>query len=118
MTYAQSTALSRSNYNRAQARRRPAYPGARAKEDALKPMSNFVTILVLVCLLIVIYLLQVNTTNSYSYVINDLNRQQTQLREEYESLTVEATKLESNERVTSHNSAADYGLPTNIYFDR
>lgn len=118
MTYAQSTALSRSNYNRAQMRRHPSYPGARVKEDALKPMSNFITILVLVCLLIVIYLLQVNTTNSYSYVIDDLNRQQTQLREEYESLAVEATKLESNERVTSHDSAAGYSLPANVYFDQ
>ena len=115
MTYAQSTALSRSNYNRTQIRKRAIH--SKVREEALKPMSHFVVILVLVCLLIVIYLFQVNTTNSYSYVINDLNQQQEQLQEEYEVLLVEATKLESNERVTSQNSSTDYELPTSVYFD-
>ncbi len=116
MTYAQSTALSRSQYNQSRMRR-GINPRNKVREEALKPMSNFITILVLVCILIVIYLLQVNTTNSYSYVINDLNQQQTQLQEEYEVLLVEATKLESNERVTSHNSSSSYKLPDNVYFD-
>ncbi len=117
MTYAQSTALSRSNYNQSQMRRRVAHPRNRVREEALKPMSNFITILVLVCVLIVIYLLQVNTTNSYSYIINDLNQQQTQLQEEYRVLLVESTKLESNERVTNHDSPNSYQLPANLYFD-
>ena len=115
MTYAQLTALSRSNYNRAQTRGNTFRP--KVKEDAIKPMSNFIIILVLVCLLIVIYLLQVNTTNSYSYVINDLNQQQSQLQEEYEVLLVESTKLESNERVTGQNLSGGYQLPANVYFD-
>ena len=115
MTYAQSTTLSRSRYGRARARRRGG--PARVREEALQPLGNFVIVLVLVCLLIVIYLLQVNTTNSYSYVINDLNQQQEQLREEYEVLRVESTKLESNFRLTEQELSSEYQLPSNIYFD-
>ena len=115
MTYAQSTTLSRSRYGRARARRRGS--SARAREEVLQPVGNFVIVLVLVCLLIVIYLLQVNTTNSYSYVINDLNQQQEQLREEYEVLQVESTKLESNFRLTEQELSSEYQLPSNIYFD-
>lgn len=116
MTYAQLTALSRSNYTRPRSPQQGSRYRHGVREEALQPMSNFVTILVLVCILIVIYLLQVNTTNSYSYVINDLNQQQTQLKEEYEVLLFESTKLGSNERVASQESA-NYVLPDNIYFD-
>ena len=115
MTYGQSTALSRSRYSRSQVRRK--MPSLRERDEALRPVGNFVIVLVLVCLLIIIYLLQVNTTNSYSYVINDLNQQEQQLREEYEILKVESTKLESNHRVAEQELSAEYQLPENIYFD-
>lgn len=115
MTYAQLTALSRSNYNQAYRRKKTSVP--LVKTDALKSMSNFIIILLLVCVLIIIYLFQVNTTNSYSYVINDLNEQREQLQEEYQVLQIEATKLVSNERVTNQNLSTDYQLPENIYFD-
>ena len=116
MTYAQSTTLSRSQYNRAPGHKRNM--PARAREDVLKPQGNLIIVLVLVCLLVVIYLLQVNTTNSYSYVINDLNQQQEQLREEYKVLEVESTRLESNQRLSDEQElSAGYQLPENIYFD-
>ena len=116
MTYAQLTALSRSKYNRSRIRHN--LRRSEIKEEAIKPVGNFAIILVLVCLLIVIYLLQVNTTNSYSYVINDLQEEQQRLQEEYEILTVETTKLESNIRVTAPTTpSSQYQPPDNIYFD-
>ena len=115
MTYGQSTIFSRSRYNRSQLRRRQ--PSARGRDEVLRPTGNFVIVLVLVCLLIIIYLLQVNATNSYSYVINDLNQQEQQLREEYEVLKVESTRLESNNRVAEQELSAEYQLPEHIYFD-
>lgn len=116
MTYAQSTTLSRSRYNRVPRHKRNM--PARVREDALKSQGNLIIVLVLVCLLIVIYLLQVNTTNSYSYVINDLNQRQQQLQEEYKVLEVESTRLESNQRLSQEQElSAEYQLPDNIYFD-
>lgn len=113
MTYAQITALSRSHY----VRRRSQKLQSKAGEASLRPLTTFVVILVAVCLLLVVYLLQVNHAHSYSYVINDLQQQKQALEEEFQALSLEAIKLESNQRVSSGALPEEYQLPESIYFD-
>ena len=112
MTYARNTNLSRSN----QRLNRQILPTS-ANTRTFNSFSNIIVISVLVCLLIVIYLLQVNTTNSYSYIINDLNVEQQQLEQEYQGLVIKGTQLESNQRlVADTNTTTEFSLPTEIHF--
>ena len=112
MTYAQIAALSRSHYN--QNRFQKLRPGA--KLGVVKPLTTFVVVLIAVCLLLVVYLLQVNHAHSYSYVINDLQQEKQLLQEEFEALSLEAVKLESNQRI-SGDLSENYLLPETVYFD-
>jgi uncharacterized protein (DUF3084 family) len=47
------------------------------------------------------YLTQITKTNSLGYKVSNLSSQQEELQEEYESLQVETTRLQSLERVKS-----------------
>ena len=95
MTFAATTGLTRnSSYGRNQ--NNVDYLNRRL---VLGPISNFVVLAVLTCLLAVFYLSQVTKTNSYSYVINDYTTQQQALEEDYRSLLIESAQLKSNSRV-------------------
>lgn len=61
----------------------------------LGPVSNAVVLLVMVCLLGLVYLTQVTKTNSFSYEINELEKTQSQLREEQKDLELTAARLRS-----------------------
>ena len=114
MTYGQITAASRSHYSQLKQKRTLAKSQAQAR--TAMPLATFVIIFIAICFLVVIYLLQVNSAHSYSYVINDLNQQKQLLQEEYEALSLEAVKLESNQEV-SGNLPAGYQLPETVYLD-
>lgn len=95
MTFAATTGLTRNNsYGRNQ--NNVEYLNRRL---VLGPVSNFIVLSVLVCLLVVFYLSQVTRTNSYSYIINDYNQQQQALEEDYRALLIESAQLKSSGRV-------------------
>ena len=104
MTFAATTGLTRnSSYGRNQ--NNVDYLNRRL---VLGPISNFVVLAVLTCLLAVFYLSQVTKTNSYSYVINDSTQQQQALEEDYRSLLIESAQLRSNSRIGAQLD--DFGL--------
>jgi predicted DNA-binding protein (UPF0251 family) len=53
------------------------------------------------------YLTQITKTNALGYKLSDLNTKQTQLKEEYAGLEVEAVRLQSLERVQDSTVAKD-----------
>jgi hypothetical protein len=61
----------------------------------LGPITNAVVLLVMVCLLGLVYLTQVTKTNAFSYEINELEKTQSQLREEQKDLELTAARLRS-----------------------
>ncbi len=62
-------------------------------------------LIILACLLGLLYLTQVTKTNSYGYQINDLQQQQTQLKDENTELQVSAARLQALERVKNSDVA-------------
>ena len=72
----------------------------------LGPVTNTITVLVMVCLIGLVYLTQVTNTNSFSYEINALNQAQSQLKEEQKDLELTAARLRSvdSSRISSASS--------------
>ncbi len=95
MTYSSSLALSRQRFTR----RNQNATSFQAQERTLGPISNTIVLLVLACLLGLLYLTQVTKTNAYSYKINSLNQQQTQLQQEHNDLQVASARLQALDRV-------------------
>lgn len=108
MTYA-SLAAQRSQYTRNQ--NRVSFGDSRV---SLGPISNFVVLLVLACLLAVIYLSQVIKTNNYSYSLDTLNKEKVALQEEHSSLQVDSARLQSVERVSNSEVAANLVEPEQV----
>lgn len=71
----------------------------RAQEHAIGPISNTIILIMLTCLLGLLYLTQVTKTNSFSYQINGLQQQESQLKNERAELEVAAARLQSLSRV-------------------
>lgn len=103
MTYSSSVALSRRTYGRRN-QNTVAYT-ASAKAQTLGPISNTIILIVLACLIGLLYLTQVTKTNGYGYTINNLQNQQTHLRDQQADLEVTAARLKSLDRVSSSNVA-------------
>lgn len=74
---------------------------ARFKSDArtLGPVSNTIMLIILACLLGLLYLTQVTKTNAYGYQINELQQQQSQLKDENAELQVSAARLQALDKV-------------------
>jgi archaellum component FlaF (FlaF/FlaG flagellin family) len=71
----------------------------------LGPISNTIILIILACLVGLLYLTQVTKTNSYGYNINNLQQQQSQLKEQKQNLEVEAARQQSLDRVASSDVA-------------
>jgi len=69
--------------------------------SSIGPISNTIILIVLACLLGLLYLTQVTKTNTFSYNINSLQSQQSQLQTEHNQLEVNAARLQSIERVSA-----------------
>lgn len=69
------------------------------RERTLGPISNTIILIILACLLGLLYLTQVTKTNAYGYKINDLYRQQTQLKQQHSELEVASARLQALDRV-------------------
>ena len=77
----------------------------RVKAHTLGPISNTIILIVLACLLGLLYLTQVTKTNAYGYQINNLQLQQTQLKNQHDDLEVASARLQSLSRVQSSTVA-------------
>ncbi|MFT4532178.1 MAG: Tfp pilus assembly protein PilN [Candidatus Saccharimonadales bacterium] len=91
MTYSSAISVNRQKYS---ARGQNAV-SFKSESKRLGPISNAITLLVLVCLIGLVYLTQVTKTNSFSYDINTLEQQQSQLKEEQKDLELTAARLRS-----------------------
>ena len=74
----------------------------RTTDKRLGPVSNTIILIVLACLLGLLYLTQVTKTNAYGYTIDNLQKQQTALKDENDDLQVASARAQSLER--SQNS--------------
>jgi hypothetical protein len=97
MTYSSSVAMSRRRYPR----RNQNSVSFIAKDQVLGPVSNSIILIILACLIGLLYLTQVTKTNSYGYVINSLQQQQSKLQTQQADLQVAAGRLQSLDRVSS-----------------
>ncbi|MFO0882227.1 MAG: hypothetical protein U0491_02145 [Candidatus Saccharimonadales bacterium] len=78
-----------------------------ATKAGLGPVSNAIVLILVMCLLGLMYLTQVTKTNALGYKVSELTTKQTQLKEEYASLEVESTRLQSLDRVKTSSVAAN-----------
>lgn len=101
MTYSSSIAASRRGY----VRRNQNSVSFAASARTLGPISNTIILIILACLVGLLYLTQVTKTNGYGYTINNLEQQQSQLKDQKSNLEVSAARLQSLQRVSSSNVA-------------
>jgi hypothetical protein len=101
MTYSSSIAASRRGY----VRRNQNSVSFAASARTLGPISNTIILIVLACLVGLLYLTQVTRTNGYGYTINNLQQQQSQLKDQKANLEVSAARLQSLERVAASDAA-------------
>jgi hypothetical protein len=101
MTYSSSVAASRRGY----VRRNQNSVSFAASARTLGPISNTIILIILACLVGLLYLTQVTKTNGYGYTINNLEQQQSQLKDQKANLEVSAARLQSLQRVSSSNVA-------------
>jgi len=95
MTYSSSLAMSRQRY----AQRNKNVISFRDSKRSIGPVSNTIVLIVLACVLGLLYLTQVTKTNAFGYKINELQQQQSQLKQEYDELEVAAARLQALDRV-------------------
>lgn len=101
MTYSSSIAASRRGYVRKNQNSVSFASSART----LGPISNTIILIVLACLVGLLYLTQVTKTNGYGYTINNLQQQQSELKDQKANLEISAARLKSLERVSASNAA-------------
>lgn len=101
MTYSSSVAASRRGY----VRRNQNSVSFAGSARTLGPISNTIILIILACLVGLLYLTQVTKTNGYGYTINNLEEQQSQLKDQKANLEVSAARLQSLQRVSSSNVA-------------
>lgn len=101
MTYSSSIAASRRGY----VRKNQNSVSYAASSRTLGPVSNSLILIVLACLVGLLYLTQVTRTNGFGYTINNLERQQNQLKDQQANLEVQSARLQSLDRVSASNAA-------------
>jgi hypothetical protein len=101
MTYSSSIAASRRGY----VRRNQNSVRFSASARTLGPVSNTIILIVLACLVGLLYLTQVTKTNNFGYAINDLQEQQSKLKDQKADLEVTAARLQALNRVASSDVA-------------
>jgi len=101
MTYSSSLALNRTRY----AGRNQNSIRFNVHSRSFGPISNTIILIVLACLLGLLYLTQVTKTNAYGYQINSLQKQKTQLSNQYDDLEVASARLQSLSRVQDSSVA-------------
>lgn len=80
----------------------------------LGPVANAVLIGLLVALLGLLYLTQLTKTSSFSYEINQIDVQKTQLAAEQDNLKVENARLQSLSRIKNSEVVAAMATPVDV----
>ena len=106
MTYSTSASFNRQRFT---ARGKNAV-SFKSESKKLGPVSNAIVLLVVVCLIGLVYLTQVTKTNTYSYGIDQLEQQQSELKEQQKDLELTAARLRSID--SARVSSASNGLVT------
>lgn len=101
MTYSSTLAAGRGQYMR----RNQNVAAFKSKDRSIGPVSNTIILIVLACLLGLLYLTQVTKTNAFGYQLNELNKEQTSLRQEHDELEVASARLQSLDRVKNSEPA-------------
>jgi len=101
MTYSSSLAMNRSRFTG----RNQNSVSFQTQTRTLGPISNTIILIVLACLLGMLYLTQVTKTNAYGYQINNLQQQQTALKDQNANLQVAAAQLQALSRVENSSVA-------------
>ena len=101
MTYSSTLATSRQRFGQ----RNQNSTSFRKTSRTMGPVSNTIILIVLACVLGLLYLTQVTKTNAYGYKINNLQDQQTQLKEQHDDLEVAAARLRALDRVQASEAA-------------
>lgn len=101
MTYSSASNMSRQRYTQ---KNQNTVSFAREK-TSLGPVSNAIIVLVITCLIGMIYLTQVTKTNAFSYQIDRLEQQQSQLKEDQKDLELKAARMRSIDSETVANAA-------------
>lgn len=68
------------------------------------------------CLLGIFYLSQVSRTSSYSYQIDNLNRDRVELTERYSALKVESAQLRSSQDLAASQDRLGLVAPTDVTY--
>ncbi len=95
MTYSASLSAGRQQFNTRQQNTTRLDKG----QMKIGPISNAIILIVLTCLVGLLYLTQATKTNSYSYQLNDLQRQQVELESQNNDLEIASARLQSLDRV-------------------
>ncbi len=85
-------------------------------KSGLGPVSNTLTLALILCLLGLMYLTQITKQTRYGYEVNTLETQKTELISEQESLEVEAARLQALERVQNSKVAKQLTEPASVEF--
>ena len=67
----------------------------RTTDRRLGPVSNTIVLVVLACLLGLLYLTQVNKTNTYGYTLHSLEKEQASLKSQHDDLSVASARLQA-----------------------
>ena len=82
----------------------------------LGPISNMITLALILCMLGLMYLTQITKQTSYGYEINALETQKSALIDDQQSLEVEAARLQALERVQKSKVAQNLVEPASVEF--
>ncbi len=88
------------------------------KKTGLGPITNTITLALILCLLGLLYLTQITKQTSYGYEVNTLETEKTELLGEQESLEVEAARLQALERIEKSKVAKQLVEPSDVEFAR
>lgn len=87
-------------------------------KEGLGPISNTITLALILCLLGLMYLTQITKQSTYGYDLNALQTQHTELINEQESLEVESARLQALDRIKNSKVAKQLEEPANVEFAR
>jgi len=82
----------------------------------LGPITNIITLAVILSLLGLLYLTQITKQTTYGYEINTLKTQKTELLSQQSSLEVEAARLQALDRVKNSSVAKTLVEPDLVQF--
>jgi len=87
-----------------------------ANTSRLGPISNVLTLAIILAIMGLLYLTQVTKTNAYSYQVSELEQQKSALIEQQQNLEVESARLQALERIKTSDVAKNLGNPQSVEF--